>query len=102
MCAYVCECKVCDVCVHVCEECTHVYNVSIKYVTCICVYNIVCILTCAARSTRIREYEVNCRCSRFNLGAIVRPCDWMDMAEIFSNISQSCFHSIFFPFTYKS
>ena len=84
-------------CVHTYVMCAHT-SVSVKYVMCICVYNIVCILTCAARSTRIREYEVNCRRSRFNLGAIVRPsCDWMDMAEIFSKISQKLFPLDFFP-----
>ena len=53
----------------------------------------VCILTWAARSTRIREYEVSSRCSRFNLGAIIRPCDLMDIAEIFSKIPSTQFFS---------
>ena len=75
----------------------------------LCIHNFVCMrvywvcayiqvqenLTWAARSTHIREYEVNFKCSCFNFGARVRPCDWADIAS-FSKISQSCFHLIFF------
>ena len=32
-------------------------------------------LTWAARSTHIRKYEVNFKCSHFSYGARVRPCD---------------------------
>ena len=83
---------------------------------CVCVCVCVCVRACvlsvcvhtsarkswAARSTRIREYEVNLRCSCFNFGARIRPSDWADIAASFSKISQSCFHSIFFFFSHSS